>query len=99
MINWQLHNLIEQQLQYNDLRPNFFNITNFVNIKKKSNLAKTDENTPHGLEVEGFVAVEHQHEAAELIAESFYRLRFPRTRGSCDEGGLIVTIHMTRRIS
>lgn len=35
-------------------------------------LAKTDEDSPHGLEVESFVAVEHQHETTELVAESFH---------------------------
>lgn len=59
-----------------------FDIINFDNIKKKTHLAKTDENTPHGLEVEGFVAVEHQHEPAELIAECFHGFRLSRTSRS-----------------
>lgn len=35
-------------------------------------LTETDEDTAHGLEVEGLVAVEHQHEPTELVAESLH---------------------------
>lgn len=37
-------------------------------MKVRKYLAKTDEDSSHGLEVECFVAVEYEHESAELVS-------------------------------
>jgi hypothetical protein len=41
-----------------------------------SNLTKTDEYTTHGLEIERFIAAEHQDESTELDTEGLDRFGF-----------------------
>jgi hypothetical protein len=37
-----------------------------------TNLTQSDEDAAHGLEVEGLVTVEDEHEAAELVSQSLH---------------------------
>ena len=42
-------------------------------------LAQPHKDAPHGLEVEGLVTVEDEHEASELVTQRLHRLRLAGT--------------------
>lgn len=60
----------------------FFQPVELVETTPRAHLAQTDEDPTHGLEIEGLVAVEDQHETTQLVAESFHGLGFTRTSGT-----------------
>ena len=60
----------------------FLQSVELVEAAPSSDLAETDEDTAHCVEIEGFIAVEHQHEETELRAESLYGLCFSCSCGT-----------------
>ena len=49
----------------------------------KTNLAETNKNSAHGLEVKGLITVEHKHKATQLVAQSLDRLCLACTCWTC----------------
>jgi hypothetical protein len=75
----------------------FFQTIELVEASPCSDLAQTNEDTTHSLEIKCLVTTKHEHEPAELNTESFDRLGFTLNMKICQVKWNIIEVTTTHQ--